>query len=236
MGEQILYEISDLRRWFGEKENQIQVLKGIDLSIRDGEIITILGPSGSGKSTLLNIIGGLDSPSGGTLKCKGRDISKMNRNELTEYRRKEIGFIFQFYNLLGSLNARENIESCRYLTDDPLNIDDLIETLDLQEHMHKFPRALSGGQQQRVAFARALIKNPSVLLCDEPTGALDYSMSKEILKVLERINQKYHTTIIIVTHNESIVDMSHHVIKIHDGSVARDWYNDTLKSAEEIEW
>lgn len=231
-----LYKIKGLKRSFGQGESRVDVLKGIDLKIKKGEIVTILGPSGSGKSTLLNIIGGLDIADSGEIIYKNSEIGEMKKKDRILYRRKEIGFIFQFYNLLSNLTAKENIESCKYLSEESLEMEDILDTLNLTEHQNKFPNQLSGGQQQRVAFARALIKKPAVLLCDEPTGALDYQMSKEILKLLEKINDKYKTTIVIVTHNESIKNMSHHVIKMSDGKIVKDYKNDNLMSAEEICW
>ena len=233
---EFLYEIKGLKKSFGSGESKAEVLKGIDLEIKKSEIVTILGPSGSGKSTLLNIIGGLDGADSGKIIYDGEDISKMSKKQRMLYRRNEVGFIFQFYNLLGDLTAKENIESCAYLSKKPMDMDEIMKTLGLLEHQNKFPKQLSGGQQQRVAFARALVKNPRVLLCDEPTGALDYKMSKEILSLLEKINKTYGTTVIIVTHNEAIKYMSHHVIKVRDGVISENYKNSELKKAEEIDW
>ena len=233
---EFLYKIKGLKKSFGSGESKAEVLKGIDLEIKKGEIVTILGPSGSGKSTLLNIIGGLDGADSGEIIYDGKDISKMNKKQRMLYRRNEVGFIFQFYNLLGDLTAKENIESCAYLSKKPMDMGEIMKTLGLVEHQNKFPKQLSGGQQQRVAFARALVKNPRVLLCDEPTGALDYKMSKEILSLLEKINKTYGTTVIIVTHNEAIKYMSYHVIKVRDGVISENHKNSELKKAEDIDW
>jgi putative ABC transport system ATP-binding protein len=233
---QNLFEIRDLMKSYGQGNSRVDVLKNIRLDVRKGEILTVLGPSGSGKSTLLNIIGALDTADSGDVYYKGRSLTGMNKKERIQYRRKEVGFIFQFYNLLGDLNAKENVESCQYLSDRPLETEHLLDVLDLKAHRDKFPRQLSGGQQQRVAVARALVKNPQVLLCDEPTGALDYSMAKEILALLEKINREYQTTLVIVTHNEAIKDMSHHVVKMSDGTIAEDYDNDNLKAAKDISW
>ena len=233
---EFLYEIKGLKKSFGFGESKAEVLKGIDLEIKKGEIVTILGPSGSGKSTLLNIIGGLDGADSGEIIYDGKDISKMSKKQRMLYRRNEVGFIFQFYNLLGDLTAKENIESCAYLSKKPMDMGEIMKTLGLVEHQNKFPKQLSGGQQQRIAFARALVKNPRALLCDEPTGALDYKMSKEILSILEKINKTYGTTVIIVTHNEAIKYMSHHVIKVRDGVISENYKNSELKKAEDIDW
>lgn len=231
-----IYEIQNLEKSFGQGDSKVNVLKGVSLDVEEGEILTILGPSGSGKSTFLNIIGALDQSDSGKVMYDGEDINGMSKRERIMYRRKEIGFIFQFYNLLSNLNAKENIESCQCLSENPIGLEEIMENLGLTEHQKKFPKQLSGGQQQRVSFARALVKNPKVLLCDEPTGALDYNMSKEILKLLEKINQQYKTTIIIVTHNEAIKEMSHHVVKMKDGKIIENYKNEELKKAEDIDW
>lgn len=190
-------EISDLKKSFGEGDSKVQVLKGIDLSVDKGEICVLLGPSGSGKSTLLNIIGGIDSPDSGYVSIDGEKMVDMTEKRLTRYRREHLGYVFQMYNLIPNLNIKENIEVGAYLSDNPLNIDDLLHTLGLYEHRHKLPNQLSGGQQQRTSIGRALVKNPDILLCDEPTGALDYSTSKEILKLIGDVNQKYGNTVIM---------------------------------------
>jgi putative ABC transport system ATP-binding protein len=229
-------EVKAIEKSYGSGEGYTKVLNEISTTIEKGEICIILGPSGSGKSTLLNVIGGLDSVDKGEIVVDGLNISKLKQNELAIYRRNCLGFIFQFYNLVPNLTVKENIQVCEYLTDSALNINELLDTLGLTEHQNKFPSQLSGGQQQRCAIARALIKNPKLLLCDEPTGALDYKMSKEILILLEEINQKYGTTILMVTHNTAIKDMVHKVIIIRDGRIYRDYSNETIIPAKDLEW
>ncbi|MCD7811940.1 MAG: ABC transporter ATP-binding protein [Ruminococcus sp.] len=229
-------EVSELEKAYGTEETTSQVLKGVNFGIEEGKICVILGPSGSGKSTLLNIIGAIDSADSGKVVIDGKDITKYNRKQLSEYRRDYLGFVFQFYNLIPNLNVEENIRVCDYLSQNPLNIDDLLNTLGLAEHRYKFPSQLSGGQQQRCAMARALIKRPKLLLCDEPTGALDYKTSKEMLGLIETINRKYAMTIVIVTHNEVIQRMAHYTIKIKDGKVANFSENPTPATANSLEW
>lgn len=229
-------EIKDLKKKYGSDAAEVQVLNGVDFSIEKGKICVVLGPSGSGKSTLLNIIGALDSADSGEVIVDGNDIVKYNRKKLGDYRREYLGFVFQFYNLIPNLTVEENIRVCEYLASDKLDIEDLLETLGLKEHRYKFPSQLSGGQQQRCAVARALIKNPKMLLCDEPTGALDYKTSKEMLKLIEDVNKKYNMTVIIVTHNEVIQNMAHYVIKLKDGKVSSFTENEAPCRAEELEW
>lgn len=188
-------EISSIKKHFGEGESRVEVLKGIDISIEKGEICVLLGPSGSGKSTLLNIIGGIDNADSGYISIDGEKTADMNEKTLTLYRRKHLGYIFQMYNLIPNLNIKENVEVGAYLSDHPLDVDDLLKTLGLYEHRHKLPNQLSGGQQQRTAIGRAIVKNPDILLCDEPTGALDYHTSKEILSLIETVNKKYGNTV-----------------------------------------
>lgn len=201
-------EISSIKKHFGEGESRVEVLKGIDISIEKGEICVLLGPSGSGKSTLLNIIGGIDNADSGYISIDGEKTADMNEKTLTLYRRKHLGYIFQMYNLIPNLNIKENVEVGAYLSDHPLDVDDLLKTLGLYEHRHKLPNQLSGGQQQRTAIGRAIVKNPDILLCDEPTGALDYHTSKEILSLIETVNKKYGNTVIMVTHNDAIKNMA----------------------------
>ena len=229
-------EVIDTKKAYGEGDSKVEVLKGASLTLEEMKICTILGPSGSGKSTLLNVIGGLESIDSGEVKVDGIITSNLNSKDLAFYRREKLGFIFQFYNLVPNLTVKENIEVCEYLTKDPLNKEELLKTLGLLEHQDKFPRQLSGGQQQRTAIARALIKNPKLLLCDEPTGALDYKTSKEILELLESVNRKYGTTMIIVTHNDAIKSMSHKVIKVRDGQIEEEYENETLIEAKDITW
>ncbi len=228
-------EVNNLKKNYGSGEGFVEVLKGISTSVEKGKMCVIQGTSGSGKSTLLNCIGGLDTIDSGSVKVDGKEIAGLNQDSLSDYRRENLGFIFQFYNLVPNLTVRENIQVCEYLTSKPLDIDDLIETLGLKEHQNKFPSQLSGGQQQRCAIARALIKNPLLLLCDEPTGALDSKTSKDILILLEKINAKYHTTMLIVTHNNSIKDMVHKVIRIKDGQISREYENEVRIPAAELE-
>ena len=229
-------EISDLKKSFGEGDSKVQVLKGIDLSVDKGEICVLLGPSGSGKSTLLNIIGGIDSPDSGYVSIDGEKMVDMTEKRLTRYRREHLGYVFQMYNLIPNLNIKENIEVGAYLSDNPLNIDDLLHTLGLYEHRHKLPNQLSGGQQQRTSIGRALVKNPDILLCDEPTGALDYNPSKEILKLIETVNHKYGNTIVMVTHNDAIKDMADRVVKLRDGMIRKNYLNEHKIPAAELDW
>ena len=228
-------EVSGVKKSYGEGGSYVQVLKGINTGVEKGQMCVIQGTSGSGKSTLLNCIGGLDTMDSGSIKVDGTEIFGMTSDQLADYRRDNLGFIFQFYNIVPNLTVRENIQVCEYLTDDPLPMDDLIETLGLTEHQNKFPSQLSGGQQQRCAIARALVKNPKLLLCDEPTGALDSKTSRDILVLLEEINAKYGTTMLIVTHNNSIKNMVHKVIFIKDGLISKEYENEVRVPASELE-
>lgn len=228
-------EVSEVKKSYGEGGSYVQVLKGINTGVEKGQMCVIQGTSGSGKSTLLKCIGGLDTMDSGSIKVDGTEIFGMTSDQLADYRRDNLGFIFQFYNLVPNLTVRENIQVCEYLTDDPLPMDDLIETLGLTEHQNKFPSQLSGGQQQRCAIARALVKNPKLLLCDEPTGALDSKTSRDILVLLEEINAKYGTTMLIVTHNNSIKNMVHKVIFIKDGLISKEYENEVRVPASELE-
>ena len=229
-------EIRDLKKSYGDGDNRVDVLKGINFEVGKGEICVLLGPSGSGKSTLLNIIGGIDNADGGYVAIDGEKTANMNEKVLTAYRRKHLGYVFQMYNLIPNLNAKENIEVGAYLSDRPLDIDDLLHTLGLYEHRHKLPGQLSGGQQQRTSIGRAIVKNPDILLCDEPTGALDYSTSKEILKLIEDVNHKYGNTVIMVTHNDAIKNMADRVIKLRDGAIRKDYRNETKIPAQDLDW
>lgn len=229
-------KVNDVHKFYGEKESRVEVLKGIDCEVPEGEICVLLGPSGSGKSTLLNIIGGLESADSGCIDIGESCTDSMTEKELSLYRRNNLGFVFQFYNLIPNLTIKENIEVCAYLSKEPLDMGDLLETLGLTDHKDKFPNQLSGGQQQRCAIGRALVKNPQVLLCDEPTGALDYQTSKEILALIEQINQKYHNTVIIVTHNQAISLMADRVLKLHDGRIVSNVRNENKVSADALEW
>ena len=229
-------EVKKVRKFYGENDNRVEILKGVSTDVEKGKMCVILGPSGSGKSTFLNIMGGIDTVSSGNIIVNGNDISMFNKNQLECYRRDYLGFIFQFYNLIPNLTLRENIKVCEYISNSPLNLDELIDVLGLKEHQHKYPSQVSGGQQQRCAIARALVKNPRLLLCDEPTGALDSKTSKEILILLERINKQYGTTMLIVTHNDLIQKMVHKIIKIKDGNICEDYENDNIISAKDIEF
>ena len=229
-------EISSIKKHFGEGESRVEVLKGIDISSEKGEICVLLGPSGSGKSTLLNIIGGIDNADSGYISIDGEKTADMNEKTLTLYRRKHLGYIFQMYNLIPNLNIKENVEVGAYLSDHPLNVDDLLKTLGLYEHRHKLPNQLSGGQQQRTAIGRAIVKNPDILLCDEPTGALDYHTSKEILSLIETVNKKYGNTVIMVTHTDAIKNMADRVVQLRDGMIRTNTVNQTKIPAAELEW
>ena len=229
-------EINNVRKSFGEGEGKVEILKGIDLGIEKGEFCVLLGPSGSGKSTLLNIIGGIDSADSGFISINGEKTADMSEKALTKYRRRHLGYIFQMYNLIPNLNIKENVEVGAYLSDNPLDVDDLLHTLGLYEHRHKLPTQLSGGQQQRTAIGRAIVKNPDILLCDEPTGALDYSTSKEILKLIEDVNKKYGNTIVMVTHNDAIKDMADRVVRLRDGMIRQNYCNEKKIPAVELDW
>ena len=225
----------ELKKSYGEGGSYSQVLKGIDLEVRKGEMCVIQGTSGSGKSTLLNLIGGLDKMDSGSVRVDGTEISGLSNKALGEYRRANLGFIFQFYNLIPNLTVRENIRVCEYLGNPAMNMDELLDVLGLTEHMNKFPSQLSGGQQQRCAIARALIKNPKLLLCDEPTGALDSKTSKDILMLLEKVNRQYNTTMLVVTHNNSIKNMMDHIVIMKDGMIVKDYRNDSKIDASMLE-
>lgn len=236
MGVKYMYlEVKNIKKSYGENGSYMEVIKGISTSIEKGQICAILGPSGSGKSTFLNLIGGLDEIDFGSIKVDNKELFGLKQNELSEYRRENLGFVFQFYNLVPNLTVRENIEVCRYLSQNPLDINELLNTIGLKEHENKFPAQLSGGQQQRCAIARALIKNPKLLLCDEPTGALDSKTSKEILILIEKINKKFDTTILIVTHNDIIKNMAHKIIQIKDGKITKDYTNENRVEAKSLE-
>lgn len=229
-------EIKGIKKAYGQGESRAEVLKGIDIEIQKGDICVLLGPSGSGKSTLLNIIGGIDNADEGYISINGEKIADMNEKQLTLYRRKHLGYVFQMYNLIPNLNIKENVEVGAYLSDNPLDVDELLNTLGLYEHRHKLPNQLSGGQQQRTAIGRAIVKNPDILLCDEPTGALDYKTSKEILKLIEDVNHKYGNTVLMVTHNGAIESMADRVVKMRDGMVRKNFVNPTKISAMDLEW
>ena len=236
MENQNFLQISGLKKSFGSGENRTEVLRGLDFTVTKGEICVLLGPSGSGKSTLLNIIGGIDKADSGYIAINGEKTVDMDEKTLTQYRRKHLGYVFQMYNLIPNLNVKENVEVGAYLSDSPLDVDDILKTLGLYEHRHKLPNQLSGGQQQRTSIGRAIVKNPDILLCDEPTGALDYKTSKEILKLIEDVNQKYGNTVIMVTHNDAIKNMADRVIKLRDGMIRKNIVNDVKVPAMELDW
>lgn len=229
-------EIKGIRKTFGTGDSRVDVLKGLNLEIEKGEFCVLLGPSGSGKSTLLNIIGGIDVADEGSITIEGEQLEDMTEKKLSLYRRKHLGYIFQMYNLIPNLTVRENIEVGAYLSDRSLDVDELMRTLEIYEHRNKLPNQISGGQQQRTAIGRAIVKNPDILLCDEPTGALDYRTSKEILKLIETVNRKYGNTIIMVTHNDAIKDMADRVVKLRDGMIRKNYRNEHRLTAAELEW
>lgn len=236
MNNQNFLQISGLRKSFGSGENRTEVLKGIDFTVSKGEVCVLLGPSGSGKSTLLNIIGGIDNADSGYIAINGEKTADMDEKTLTAYRRKHLGYVFQMYNLIPNLNVKENVEVGAYLSDSPLDVDDILKTLGLYEHRHKLPNQLSGGQQQRTSIGRAIVKNPDILLCDEPTGALDYKTSKEILKLIEDVNRKYGNTVIMVTHNDAIKNMADRVIKLRDGMIRKNIVNQEKTATADLDW
>lgn len=229
-------ELNQIKKSFGSGENRVQVLKGIDLAVEKGEFCVLLGPSGSGKSTLLNILGGIDRADSGDILIDGERMADMNEKALTLYRRRHLGYIFQMYNLIPNLTVRENIEVGAYLSRRPLDVDELLHLLGLWDHRGKLPNQLSGGQQQRTSIGRAIVKNPDILLCDEPTGALDYKTSKEILKLIETVNQKYGNTVIMVTHNDAIRLMADRVVRLRDGAIRSNDTNAVKVPAQDLEW
>ena len=229
-------EVRGLCKSYGVDEARVEVLKSIDVSLGKGEVCVLLGPSGSGKSTFLNIVGGLESADSGSIRVGDAVITDLSANDLVEYRRRELGFVFQFYNLVPDLTVTENIEVCQYLSGNPLPMEPLLRSLGLWEHRRKFPHEISGGQQQRCAIGRALVKNPGLLLCDEPTGALDYHTSKEILELMEQVNREYGCTIVIVTHNDAIKHMAHRILRLRDGQLVGDEVNENILPAKELEW
>ena len=229
-------EINNLVKYYGSGESRVKVLQGITAGVEKGNICVILGSSGCGKSTLLNIIGGIEKPDGGYVSINGEKLADMSEKKLTQYRRKHLGYVFQFYNLIPNLTVRENIEVGAFLGSNTLDVDELMKTLGLWEHRNKIPNQLSGGQQQRTAIGRAIVKNPDILLCDEPTGALDYATSKELLKLLEELNRKYGNTIVLVTHNDAIKNMADQIIKLLDGQVRKNDRNEQKIAAADLDW
>ena len=228
--------LKDVKKIYQMGEVEIMAAAGIDFEIKKGEFAVVVGPSGAGKTTVLNILGGMDTASEGQVLVDGQDIATYSTKQLTAYRRDDIGFVFQFYNLIPNLTVRENIEVGAYLSERALDVDELLHTLGLYEHQRKLPNQLSGGQQQRTAIGRAIVKNPDILLCDEPTGALDYNTSKEILKLIETVNQKYGNTVIMVTHNDAIKDMADRVVKLRDGMIRKNYQNEHKIPAMDLDW
>lgn len=231
-----MIKIKNLCKSYGQGQSKIDVLKNIDLEIEDGKIICILGPSGSGKSTLLNIIGGIETIDSGQVVICGENLSKMTKKDLESYRREKLGFVFQFYNLISDLNVLENIELGKYLAKNPLDIDKLVEDLGIKDQLYKYPNEISGGQSQRTSIARALIKSPQILICDEPTGALDYESAKDVLNLIEKMNKEYKATILIASHNVQISKMCDYILKIHDGKVKSYLKNDEKILAKDVTW
>ena len=228
--------VNDLKKHYGDGDARVQVLDGITTTVNKGEVCVMLGPSGSGKSTFLNLFGGLVGADGGAISVGGCELTALGAKDLGEYRRRELGFVFQFYNLVPDLTIRENIEVTAHLSNNPLPMEELLRSLGLWEHRDKFPRQVSGGQQQRCAIGRALVKNPGLILCDEPTGALDYKTSKEVLELMERVNREYGCTLVIVTHNAAIARMADRVLRLRDGHLAEDEVNDAPVTAAELDW
>lgn len=229
-------KLEQVKKTYKIGEVETHALRGVDLTVEDAEMVVILGPSGSGKSTLLNLVGGLDSVTEGKIYVSGEDITDYKDKQLVEFRRKKLGFIFQQYNLLPNLTVRENVEVGAYLTDSEIDIDGMLKQVDMYEHKDKYPHQLSGGQQQRVSIARALAKNPSILFCDEPTGALDEETGKQVLKVLQKLNQEIGTTIIIITHNVAIKDMADKVVRLTSGNISDVEINENKKDVSEVSW
>ena len=232
----MLLELKDISKAYGKGESRVEVLSGISLGVEKGKFCVLLGPSGSGKSTLLNIIGGIDTADSGEILIDGARMSVMKEKQLTRYRRQHLGYVFQMYNLIPNLTVRENIEVGAYLSKSPLDVEEILQTLGLYEHRNKLPSQLSGGQQQRTSIGRAVVKNPEILLCDEPTGALDYNTSREILQLIERVSRQYGTTVIMVTHNEAIGAMADTIIRLRDGRIRDRAENASRVPAARLEW
>lgn len=229
-------ELKDVRKIYRMGEVEIKAVDGINFSIERGEFVVIVGPSGAGKTTVLNILGGMDQATTGQVWVNDNNIAEYSAKALTKYRRDAIGFVFQFYNLVQNLTAKENVELAAQICKEPLDAELVLEEVGLTARKDNFPSQLSGGEQQRVAIARALAKNPKLLLCDEPTGALDYKTSKEILCLIEQINQKYGNTVIMVTHNDAIKNMADRVVKLRDGQIRKNYVNETKIAAADLEW
>ena len=231
-----IVELKNVSRYYKAGQQKNYALKNVSFGIEEGEFVVILGASGAGKSTMLNLLGGIDRADEGEILVAGEDIAKLSEKELSKYRAKRVGFVFQFYNLIPTLTVKENVELMRELKKDALGASEALQKVGLSGHERKFPEQLSGGEQQRVSIARAIAKNPDILLCDEPTGALDYNTSKEILKLIEQVNQKYGNTIIMVTHNDAIKNMADRVVKLRDGQIRKNYLNESKVSADELDW
>lgn len=231
-----MIKIKNLCKSYGQGQAEIEVLKNIDLEIEDGKIICILGPSGSGKSTLLNIIGGIETIDSGQVYIGEENLASMSKKDLEAYRRNKLGFVFQFYNLISDLNILENIEVGKFLAKNTLDVNKLVEDLGIKDQLYKYPNEISGGQAQRTSIARALIKRPEILICDEPTGALDYESAKDVLSLLEKMNKDYKATILIASHNIQISKMCDYILNIHDGKVKSYIKNDEKTLAKDVTW
>lgn len=235
MGE-VLMKVENISKLYQMGEVEVVAIKNINLDIYEGEFVVVLGPSGSGKSTILNILGGMDLPTEGKVFIKGEDITNYNDKKLTLYRREQVGFVFQFYNLIANLTAKENVELATEICKDALDVNPILNAVGLEDRKEHFPSQLSGGEQQRVAIARAVAKNPALLLCDEPTGALDFETGIKILALLKEINQKFKKTVIIITHNTPIGDMGDRVIRMRSGEIVEIKINENPIHPERIEW
>ena len=231
-----IVEFKDVSRIYRNGDHEQRALDHVNLSLEEGKFIVVLGPSGAGKSTLLNMLGGLDSPTEGTILVGGKDISTLTPNELAEYRAASVGFVFQSYNLIPTLTVIENVALVKEIAPNPLSSHDMLKAVGLEDHIHQFPSELSGGEQQRVSIARALAKNPHILLCDEPTGALDYVTGKSVLKILQDTARETGMTVIIITHNSALTAMADRIIRVNSGTIVDQHRNETITPVEEIEW
>lgn len=231
-----IFRVENLKKDYPMGEVTVHALRDVALDVFAGEFLVILGPSGSGKSTLLNIIGGIDSPTGGRVFFKDEELTGYSESQLTKYRRQHIGFVFQFYNLMPNLTAQENVEMATEISPNPMDSREALRLVGLEERRDHFPSQLSGGEQQRVAIARAVAKQPEILLCDEPTGALDFETGKVVLEMLEHINEKTDTTVVVITHNAAIGKMAHRVIRMMDGHVREIIENEERLSPDQLEW
>jgi len=231
-----ILELTDIRRTFRMGEVSVQVLKGVSFRVRRGEFLAVVGPSGSGKTTILNLIGGLDSPTSGTIRYRDQDLTKASSRELTRYRREAVGFVFQFYNLVPNLTARENILVTTEIAQSPRDVDEVLELVDLMDRADHFPAQLSGGEQQRIAIARAVAGNPELLLCDEPTGALDFETGKKVLRVLLDLNRQLGKTVVVITHNSALAQVADRVIHLRSGEISSVEVNESPIAPEEVEW